>query len=320
MSQKHFFIRLLPLSLALWATGAQSQSAGVPDAGSLRQQIEQQRGFQLPQAVRPQRQTPPPEIKPQDGLSIQVKAFRFEGNTLLSQEHLNPVVADFVGRAWGFDGLQRAADAVAVAYREAGWIVRVYLPEQDVSEGVITLHVLEASFAGLRFEGEPSRLVRRSELEAYFSARQSTGQPMSATAMDRALLLADDLPGVSVAATLAPGESDGQTALVVQTSDEPFIYGDFGMDNTGARSTGSNRITANMNINSLGGRGELVGINLLHTEGSDYGRVSLTVPDGYNGLRVGFNASSMSYKVVGGSADTRALQIRGHSSSMGIDC
>lgn len=142
---------------------------------------------------------------------------------------------------------------------------------------------------------------------------------MSATAMDRALLLADDLPGVSVAGTLAPGETDGQTALVVQTSDEPFIYGDFGMDNTGARSTGSNRITANMNVNSLGGRGELVGINLLHTEGSDYGRVSLTVPDGYNGVRVGFNASSMSYKVVGGSADTRALQIRGRSSSMGID-
>ena len=87
--------------------------------------------------------------------------------------------------------------------------------------------------------------------------------------------------------------------LVLQTTDEPFIYGDIGLDNTGARSTGSNRLTANMNINSPSGRGELVSLNALHTQGSNYGRAALTVPDGYNGLRLGMSASSMRYKVIG---------------------
>lgn len=307
---------LLPLALGLHTS---NQAQSLPDAGSIRQQIEQQRELHLPQAAPLPRVTPPPEIQPKDGLSIQIKAFRFAGNTLLGAEQLAPALSGFVGRTLDFAGLQRATDAVAAAYREAGWLVRVYLPEQDVSEGTITLQVVEARFAGLRFEGAPSQRVQRSEIEAWFMARQASGQPLNADALDRALLLADDLPGVSVAGTLAPGAQDGETALVLQTTDEPFLYGDIGLDNSGARSTGSTRLTANMNINSPGGRGELVAINLLHTQGSDYGRVALTVPDGYNGLRLGINASSMTYKVVDGPDSVQALNIRGRSDSLGLE-
>lgn len=245
-----------------------------------------------------------------------VKFFRFAGNNLLSSEQLTPALQPFVGQQLDFAGLQRAADAVATAYRQAGWIVRVYLPEQDISEGTLTLQVIEAKFAGLRFEGEASKRVTRDQLQAFFAPQQAPGQALDADKLDRALLLADDLPGVSVAGTLVAGQNPGDTALVLQTTDEPFIYGDVGLDNTGARATGSNRVTANMNINSPLGRGELVSLNLLHTQGSDYGRVAMTVPVGYNGLRVGVSASSMNYKVIEVLSSTNA---KGSSSSLGID-
>lgn len=273
----------------------------------------------MPHAVRPERVTPPPEIQPRDGVSVAVRAFRFAGNTLLQADQLDAALAGFVGRELDFAGLQRASDAVAAAYRDAGWIVRVYLPEQDISAGVVTLQVVEARFAGLRFEGDASRLVQRSQIEAFFTARQAQAQPLNADALDRALLLTDDLPGVSVAGTLAPGAAEGETALVLQTTEEPFIYGDIGLDNTGARSTGSDRVSASLNINSPGGRGELISLSALHTQGSDYGRVALTVPDGHSGLRLGVSATAMSYQVVGGPSEITSLQIRGRSSSLGLD-
>ena len=319
MTTKLLAAVLTPLSLVVATGGAFAQSPPQPDAGSLRQQIDQQREFRLPEASPPKRVAPPPEIKPQAGLSIKIKSIQFQGNTLLNAEQLSAAVADFVGKEVGFDGLQRATDAVASAYRQAGWIVRVYLPEQDISEGLVKMHVLEARYAGLKFEGDASQRVMRSEITSYFNVRQRKGEPLNADAMDRALLLADDLPGVSVAGTLAPGDADGETALVVQTTDEPFFYGDIGMDNTGARSTGSTRLLVNMSVNSLGQRGELIGLNVLKTEGSDYGRFSMTVPDGHDGLRVGFNMSAMNYHVVGGPADTQALQIKGRSGSVGVD-
>ena len=288
------------------------------DAGSLRQQIEQQRPLPLP-AARPQSTPLTPEIKPTEGTTITVKAFRLVGNTLLSSEQLAPGLAPFVGQALDFAGLQSTADAVAAAYREAGWIVRAYLPEQDISEGTLTLQVIEAKFAGLRFEGEPSKRVMREQLMAFFNRQQSHGQALNVHALDRALLLADDLPGISVAGTLVPGAADAETALVLQTTDEPFFFGDVGVDNSGARSTGSNRLTANLNINSPSGRGELISVSGLHTQGSNYGRMALTVPVGHDGWRAGANASAMNYEVINGPSANTDSPVKGRSGSMGLD-
>ena len=295
------------------------RAQALPDAGSLRQQIEQPRSLPLPAATPALPPAAPVERKSQTGQTVTVRSFAFAGNSLLSAEQLSDAVSSFTDRPIDFDGLQRAADAVAAAYREAGWLVRAYLPEQDISQGAVLVQIVEARYAGLRFERELSSRVRPAQLEAFFNAQQAVGQPLNTHQLDRALLLADDLPGVSVAGTLAPGQVDGDTTLLLQTTDEPFIYGNVGLDNTGARSTGSNRLTANLNINSPGGRGELVSLNLLRTDGSDYARVALTVPDGANGLRLGVSASSMRYRVIGGSAELKALQIKGGSSSMGLE-
>lgn len=296
-----------------------AMAQAVPDAGSLRQQIEQQRELHLPPAVRPERAQPLPERQAPAGPTLHVKEFRIIGNELLPSEQLTSALTDFIDQKLDFAGLQRAADAVAASYREAGWIARVYLPEQDISTGIITLQVVEARYAGLRFEGSPTSQVTRAEIEQWVKTHQAEGAFLNANALDRALLLVDDLPGVSVAGTLTPGAADGETALVLQATDETFIYGDIGLDNTGARSTGSQRLSANLNINSPGGRGELLSLSMLHSQGSDYSRLSFTVPDGYNGLRLGVNTSSMSYRVVGGPSSITSLQIEGHSGSVGLD-
>ena len=294
------------------------QPAGIPDAGSIRQQIEQPRVLpQVPGAA--PRAAPPPEIRPPAGLSVFVKGFRFAGNTLVDAESLAVAVAPFVNQTLDFAGLQRAADAVARAYRDAGWIVRVYLPEQDVTEGVITLHVLEALFGGVRFEGEAPQKVSREQIEAFFKARQRIDEPLNSDALDRALLLTDDLPGVSIAGTLAPGQSEAQTVLVVQSTDEPAVYGDITVDNTGSRATGSDRLAANVSFNSPFGAGDLVSINALRTRGSEYGRVALTVPVGADGMRAGVNASMLNYRVIEGLGAQAAVPIRGESASAGVE-
>lgn len=308
---------LLPLG---WGSVSITFAQNPPDAGSLRQQIEQQRTLPLP--------PPPPAaqgapaataLQPTTGLNVTATSFRLVGNSLLSAEQLAPALSSYLNRPLGFAELQRAADAVAAAYREAGWIVRAFLPEQDVSTGVVTLQIVEARFAGVRFEGQAAQRVSRADIEAYFKAKQTEGQPLNAKALDRALLIADDLPGVSVAGTLAPGQDGGQTALVLQTTDEALVFGDVGLDNTGARATGSNRLTANLSSNSPTGRGELLSLNLLHTQGSDYARAALTAPVGYNGLRLGVSASALAYTVIEGPSANTAAQVSGRSGSWGLD-
>ena len=305
------------LSLGLVSTALHAQT--VPDAGSLRQQIEQQRqAAPSPTSTAPQAAALP-KVKTLDGMTVTVQSFAFTGNQLLSPAQLDTALAGYLNRPLSFGELQRAADAVTAAYREAGWLARVSLPEQDISEGRVSLQITEARFSGYRFEGSPSVRVKPVDIELFFSARLKPGQPLNANALDRALLLADDLPGVSVAGTLVAGQNVGDTALVLQTTDEPLVFGDVGADNHGARATGSQRQTANLNINSATGQGDLITVNVLHSQGSDYTRVAWTLPVGQDGVRVGANASAMAYKVIDGPSANSAAQIRGRSGSRGLD-
>ena len=304
---------LLGLSLMCGHIYAQTK----PDAGSLQQGIEREHGPSLPRTLSPERRLEPAAMQPLTGTTLTVKAFHFSGNTLLSAEQLTPVVAGFLGRVLDFTELQQAAVVVAETYRTAGWIVRVYLPQQEIRDGIVTLQIVEAVFGGARFEGAAPGRIAPSRLIAVVEAGQAKGAPLNVEAIDRALLLAGDLPGVAVSGSLAEGRNDKETDLVLKVADQPLLNGEISADNTGARATGSERLTANFNLNSPLGMGEQLTAHLIHTQGTDYGRLALTLPVGYGGWRVGANASTLDYRLI--LPEFSALDVRGTSSTVGLE-
>ncbi|MCS6243905.1 MAG: ShlB/FhaC/HecB family hemolysin secretion/activation protein [Opitutus sp.] len=287
-----------------------------PDAGTLRQQIEQQLPTPLPVEKKPL-STVPQDYKAAPGFSVNVTQFRFAGNTLLSPAQLDAAVASFLQRPLDFAGLQQATTAVSEAYRAAGWLVRVYLPRQEITDGIVTLQIVEGRFGQLRIEGNPPRRLTPARAEATLLAAQPAGQPINAAALDRALLVLDDLPGIAASGNLTPGSGQAETDLLLKMADEPLLTGEVGVDNTGARATGSERVTATVFLNSPLQLGDQLGANLMHSEGSDYARLAYSAPVGYDGLRLGINASRLEYDVV--TAEFAAAKINGNSTSAGLD-
>ena len=287
------------------------------DAGQLLQQIENQRGSSLPQKVAPEIVSTPEAMVPASGLSVTVKSFRFVGNTLLSSATLAPAVAGSLNRPLDFNQLQAVAAVVANIYREAGWIVRAYLPQQDIKDGVVTIQIVEAIFGGTTIKGETPPRIHREQLMRIFESQQATGQPLNADKLDRALLLADDLPGVTVAGTLHEGVQTRETDLDLKLGEEPLTAGEIGIDNTGARSTGIDRLTATLNFDSPLKQGDLFSSNFIHTQGSDYLRLDGNLPVGSNGLRMGMNASHLDYRLV--APEFVALNANGTSDTIGFE-
>jgi hemolysin activation/secretion protein len=306
------------LVLASIAIGAVASAQTPPDAGALRQQIERPLSNPaLPENSSPLQAEPPALLALPDGVSITVRTFRITGNTLLGDLQLQAVVSGWLGRPIGFAELQAAAQAIASRFRAEGWIVRTYLPQQDVTDGNVTIQVVESKFAGARLEGaEPSR-VRSSQALRLVEAQQSVGQPLEAAALDRALLLADDLPGVIATGALTPGERDGETALLVTLRDEPLIGGVARLDNGGARTTGATRALVTAALESPLRLGDRLRADALHSEGADYIRLGYSLPVGSAGWRVGLNASHFDYDLV--AAQFASLDAHGDSDSIGID-
>ncbi len=300
--------------LAFTLLGVSAVSAQTPpDAGTLLQNIEKERQTPLPAQSAPQF-LPPPAMQAIQGDTVVVKAFKFAGNTLMTAAQLETVLAGFLNRPLDFNTLKNTAVEVANAYRQAGWIVRVYLPQQDIQDGVVTIQIVEAVFGAVRFEGNATH-VSQDQIKALVETAQPTGAALNSAALDRSLLLADDLPGTSSTGRLIEGQNQAETDLTLAIADTPRFAGDVGLDNTGSRSTGESRLTASLVVDSPAGWGDQAIANFIHTEGSDYLRAAYTLPVGSDGWRVGLNASHLSYEVLtlgpaDGSSSTLGLEAR----------
>jgi hemolysin activation/secretion protein len=286
-----------------------------PDAGSLLQQIERGQQPALPPKAPPQFEAPPP-LQSLGGPTVTVTAFSFAGNTLLTDKQLAPSVAGFRNHPLDFAQLQNAAIAVAAAYRRAGWVVRVYLPEQDITAGAVTIQIVEAKFGAVRVEGKREH-VSVAQVASIVDAAQAPGAPVNANALDRGLLLIGDLPGIAATGRLEQGQNQAETDLVVSAADSPLISGTATTDNAGERATGAGRLIADVQLNSPLGFGDRVDVMLLGSQGSNYERLDYSVPVGSDGWRIGVNGAHLDYKVI--TADFAALDAHGTSTTAGLE-
>lgn len=288
-----------------------------PDAGQLLQQNQRNR------TAEPQKKPAPVDLPSAPatlgvgpGVTVMVKSFRFRGNTLLDDAALQRVLTGYLDRKLDFKELQEVTALVGKRYIAGGRLARAYLPAQDVTEGVVTIQVLEASYGGTRVEQSGQRLQPEQAREM-LEQGQVQGQALSLVALDRALLLVGDLPGVRASASLVPGNAPGETAVVVSLQDKDELTGQVWLDNSGSRSTGAFRANATVALNSPTGHGEQWTAQLAQNQGSSFGRIGASMPVGAWGTRLGVNASALRYHLVG--SDFEALKARGTASSFGLE-
>lgn len=299
----------LMLQARLWAQT-------VPDAGALQQQMERAQ-----QAPAPRLQIPPKDNAiadlPSVGQTVVVNNFKFAGNTLLGDGQLRAALAPLIGRPLDFSHLQSSAVLVADLYRDKGWVVQTFLPEQNLEGGEVSITIVEAVFGKTLIAGTTATRLSAESVLPIFERQQKTGAFLNMKALDRALLLADDLPGITVSGSLAQGQSIGQTDLVLQLADEPWASSSVSIDNAGAVSTGSSRANLMLSLNSPSQRGDALGLNATATQGSRYGRLAYSVPLGPDGWRLGLNISRLDYDLI--AQAYQGLNASGNSNTTGLE-
>ena len=323
MHQKLIRARLQLLSLLLAGLGLTADSWAQtnlrpPDAGALQQQIERDRS---PHATPKSGVsgwsglTQSPDIK--DSTVVSVQRFRFEGNTLLSNEVLTQLLKDSTAQNLSFLQLQLAAEKVMQAYREAGWMAHAYLPEQDVTSGEVTLRIIEATMGELVLQPDPQQRIHPEHIRKIFEAHQTQGEALRIQALDRALLLVSDLPGVNIQGGLSEWSAGSPSRnVVVTSSSSPLYSGEATVDNLGSRSTGRERALASLNLSSPMGRGDLTTLTAMASEGSTYLRADVSWPVGYQGWRVSLYDAHLSYRIV--SPEFLASNAKGTSNTLGL--
>ncbi len=295
-------------------TGAVVALAAQPDAGSILRDIgDRPKPFPERQLERP---TSSEQALPDlhQGIKVTVKGFRVTGATQFSEAELQNVMAAYVGKDMTFNELNLAIQQLSSFYMSKGLMVQALLPPQDVIEGIITIQLLEGRLSSVVVER--LRGVRFSEdrVKKFIVGRQPVGQPIRVDAIEEALLLLNDVPGVVATANLQAGNETGATDLLVKLDRSPLITGALTGDNNGSISTGEYRLTADLNVNNMTGIGDQVSVKGLFTDGSSYGRIAYGLPAGSGGTRLNINYSTLHYELGG---DFKALVAAGDAVTAG---
>ena len=301
--------RALP-ALALLAGGAAQAQPAVPDAGQLQRRSEQ--SLQPPPPAPPPQAVQPPPVD-RSGPQLTIRRFLIEGATLVAPEELAAQLEPWRDRPASLGELQAAAESLGGLYRQRGWFARVQIPPQDASEGTLRIRVIEGRFGRLRSEAAAGLRADVASIEHLVGHGLAPGQPYSQQALERGLLLANDLPGISVDGVLQAGEARGTSDLALRIADQPLFAGQVGLNNAGSRFTGHAQATAQLALDNPGGRGDQLALSLLAAEKLRYAGLGYSLPIASDGLRARVGYTAMRYEL---GQEFEALDAGGRSHSL----
>ena len=238
------------------------------------------------------------------------------GATRFSETELAKSLDLFIGKPMKFSDLSKISAVIEKKYEIEGNLARAIIPPQDVTEGTVRVEVVEGRFGDVLFDPSGSTSVRENIVRSVLKSGTKNGQLYDSTYFDRRLLIADDLPGVSLTGFLQSNPKPGHLDLVLKSSKEPAYIADLAADNANSRSLGSEKVSFSGMLVSPFEYGETISLQTLKSKGSRYGRLSLGFPLGYRGWKMSLSGSLMNYSVI--APELKAMDISGKVRDQGV--
>lgn len=188
----------------------------------------------------------------QDIACLPIQRVEVRGADSLSAPDIDRAVAPFANRCLGLGDFNAALKAVTDLYIDAGLITsRVYLPEQDLRDGVLELAAVEGRIEAVRFNGQEDRLWERF---TFPGIRDQVGDLRQ---IEQGLDNIRSMPSYwGVEITLDAGEETGTSILQVAAKPDPKPWRlSVATDNYGFEGEGEFNPTLNL------GWDNLIGIN-----------------------------------------------------------
>ena len=195
-----------------------------------------------------------PKGEPLPALRVFVREIKVTGSTVFSPEELAKVTAPYTNREITSEDLEALRVALTLLYVNNGYVNSgAILPDQTVSEGVVTYQIIEGSLTGIEVSG--NRWFRSSYFQKRFYL--SAGPPLNVNALqERLQLMLEDSRIQRLNAELKPGTRRGEGILDVRVDERTPYKLSFEYNNYQSPSVGENRGLVTLEHRNLTGNGD----------------------------------------------------------------
>jgi hemolysin activation/secretion protein len=211
---------------------------------------------------------PAPPSEPRiSGERVFVREIRIVGSTVFSADELARVVAPYLNRELTSDDLEAIRVALTRLYVDNGYINSgAVLPDQTVTNGVVTMEVIEGKVTDIAIEG--NRWFRSEYLKKRLSL--AAGPPLNINPLQRKLqLLLEDPRFARLNAELKPGIALGDSELHVLVEERsPYkLWLEF--NNYQSPAVGAERGIVTGEHQNVTGNGDVLTLRYGRSEGQD---------------------------------------------------
>lgn len=169
-----------------------------------------------------------------------IARFQVTGNTILPAESVEALVAPFVGKGKVYGDVQKALEALEGEYRRLGYgTVNVYVPEQELTSGVVRLVVSEGVVGKVTITG--NKFFNEENVRASLPNLKEGAAP-NMRELSENIQLSNENPAKQVEVTLAVSEEENKVNVRVDVKEEDPSRFYVTLDNTGNKATGYARV------------------------------------------------------------------------------
>ncbi|WP_293677009.1 ShlB/FhaC/HecB family hemolysin secretion/activation protein [uncultured Phenylobacterium sp.] len=183
-----------------------------------------------------------------DPAPLTIASVTLRGLESVPAAELQGAYADLLNRQGDAADLCKVRDRLAEALFDRGLLARVEIPAQTIDAGAVTLEVIEAHIVNVTVRGDPG--PAGPALERYASKLRGMA-PFDVNRVQRYVLLASDVPGLRVRASVRPNASGARGAvdldLNVERNAEDLIVN---AQNLQAKTTGRWGVLARYDVNA----------------------------------------------------------------------
>jgi hemolysin activation/secretion protein len=245
---------------------------------------------QAPVRLAPNLEGPPLREQTGPGSTAEVRLGRVTvtGNEAMDGTRLSAALSGLAGAQVPLARIEEARLGILRAYRDAGYpfaSVAAGLTRRPDGGADLTYQVTEGFVAEVKLEGD----IGPAGTQVLRFLNRVVGQrPVSTAAIERALLLASDVPGVTVRGTLRPLQSEPGALQLVAQVERRAVSGYFNLDNRGYRNVGPWQGLLVAGLNSVTEYGERTELSLFGAQNNTqwFGQGSVDAFVGGSGLRL----------------------------------
>ena len=197
--------------------------------------------------------------------SFDIVRFQIEGNSILPAELAQQLVAPFVGQRKSYGDVQKALEALEGEFRRLGYgTVQVYVPEQELTTGVVRLQVSEGVLGKVTITG--NKYFNNENIRAGLPDLKEGAAP-NMRQLSENVQLSNENPAKQVEVTLGVSEEEGKVDVKVEVKEENPERVYLTLDNTGTKGTGKHRVGVSYQNANLGNSDQV--LTLAYTTAAD---------------------------------------------------